>query len=130
MLMGFPADMAVVLLEKKARDAYAVLEAVAVRGKKALAERVAAAKTVGTRRERASISHTDGRTLAPRLDGGGWMLCACEVAWLAGWVSFLSVGRVITFYCVEKAPRPPRPSGEQTHEEVTSSMNEAKCRAR
>ena len=55
MLMGFPADMAV---EERARDAKVVLE-VAVRGKKALAERVAAAKTVGTRRERASISHDE-----------------------------------------------------------------------
>ena len=57
MLMGFPADMAV-LLEEKARDAYVVLEA-AVRGKKALAERVAAAKTVGTRKGgRACLSRT------------------------------------------------------------------------
>ena len=61
--MGLPADMAVVVLEK-ARDAYVELE-VAVRGKKALAERVAAAITVGTRRERASMSLTAGGTLAP-----------------------------------------------------------------
>ena len=54
MLMGFPADMA--LLEK-ARDDDAKVGEAAERGKKALAERVAAARTVGTRRERASISH-------------------------------------------------------------------------
>ena len=66
MLMGFPADMAV-LLEEKARDAYVVLEA-AVRGKKALAERVAAAKTVGTRRERASMSLTHQTTWDRAMD--------------------------------------------------------------
>jgi len=56
MLMGFPADMAVVVVLEKVRGARVVLEAAVARGKKALAERVAAAKTVGTRRERASIS--------------------------------------------------------------------------
>ena len=80
MLMGFPADMAVVLLEKKARDAYVLVLEVAVRGKKALAERVAAAKTVGTRRERASISHADERTLATKV-GWRWVDALCLEAW-------------------------------------------------
>jgi len=56
MLMGFPADMAVL---EKARDDDAKVAEAAERGKKALAERVAAARTVGTRRERASISHEE-----------------------------------------------------------------------
>jgi len=47
--------MAVVL--EKARDDDAKVVEAAERGKKALAERVAATRTVGTRRERASISH-------------------------------------------------------------------------
>ena len=69
MLMGFPADMAV---EEKARDAKVVLE-VAVRGKKALAERVAAAKTVGTRRERASISHDEENAGTKQVEvGSAW----------------------------------------------------------
>ena len=73
MLMGFPADMAVVLLEKKARDAYVLVLEVAVRGKKALAERVAAAKTVGTRRERASISHDEENAGTKQVEvGSAW----------------------------------------------------------
>lgn len=66
MLMGFPADMAVVLVEK-ARDDDAKVAEAAERGKKALAERVAAARTVGTRRERASISLDELRSTV----GGG-----------------------------------------------------------
>ena len=64
MLMGFPADMAVL---EKARDDDAKVEEAAERGKKALAERVAAARTVGTRRERASISLDELRSTV----GGG-----------------------------------------------------------
>ena len=74
-------------MEEKARDAKVVLE-VAVRGKKALAERVAAAKTVGTRRERASISHTDGRTLVP---GWRWVARGVEQWICAGEVAVLTI---------------------------------------
>ena len=75
MLMGFPADMA--LLEK-ARDDDAKVGEAAERSKKALAERVAAARTVGTRRERASISHEGLASTSLLLEvgrGGARALC-------------------------------------------------------
>lgn len=87
MLMGFPADIAV---EEKARDAKVVLE-VAARGKrKALAERVAAAKTVGTRRERASISH-DEENAGTKLGVGREV--GLHLAWseVACWRIFLKI---------------------------------------
>ena len=73
MLMGFPADMAVVLVEK-ARDDDAKVAEAAERGKKALAEREAAARTVGTRRERASISLDELRSTV----GGGALEDLCD----------------------------------------------------